>query len=77
MDGERMSDEQIEILAQVVADVPAALKKLEDFNPELAERIRSEQEDAADTMRRAQSNDKLLRLRVLGRWGAGDLTNLL
>ena len=55
-------DEQIEILAQTVANVSAALNRVKD--EALADRIRSEQEDVADTRRRAQANEDLLRLRV-------------
>jgi hypothetical protein len=56
-----MSDEQIEIVAMTMADVPEALN---DVDEELADRIRTEQEDVADTRRRAQVNEDLLSLRV-------------
>jgi hypothetical protein len=56
-----MSDEQIEILAATIANVSEALNGVSHA---LASRIRSEQEEVADTRRRAQVNEDLLRLRV-------------
>jgi hypothetical protein len=54
---ERMSDEQIRIIAEAMADVEGALDKVD---PALAERIRAEQEDVADTRRRALNNSEIL-----------------
>jgi hypothetical protein len=56
-----MSDEQIEIMALTVSDVAEALN---DVPEDLAQRIRGQQEDVAETRRRAQANEDLLRLRV-------------
>jgi hypothetical protein len=56
-----MSTEQIEIFARTVSDVAGALEEAPD---KLADRIRDQQEDVAETRRQAQVNEDLLRLRV-------------
>lgn len=56
-----MSDEQIEIFAMTLSNVPEALGRV---SPNLANRIRGQQEDVADKRREAQVNEDLLRLRV-------------
>lgn len=57
----KMSDEQIAILVQTVSNVSAAL---DDVPRDVADRIREQQEDVADTRRKAQVNEDLLRMRV-------------
>lgn len=56
-----MSDEQIEIFAMTLSNVSEALDRV---SPSLADRIRGQQEDVADTRREAQVNEDLLRLRI-------------
>jgi hypothetical protein len=61
MESGGMSDEQIEIFAMTLSNVSEALDRV---SPSLADRIRGQQEDVADTRREAQVNEDLLRLRV-------------
>ena len=51
---EEMTDEQIEVFAHTIADVPGALARIAETNPEIAERIEMQQADVAEICRRAQ-----------------------
>jgi hypothetical protein len=56
-----MSKKQSRIFIETAANVEAALGKVD---PELANRIREQQHDVAETRRRAQSNPDMLNIRI-------------
>jgi hypothetical protein len=59
-DDQPMTDEQINVIAETLADVPAALQDLETSSPGPVARIRAEQEAVAECRRRANSNSDIL-----------------
>lgn len=58
-----MTDDQVRIFAETMANVPAALKKID---PELSAAIEADQEEVAEAVRQARSNGEILDQRIGG-----------